>query len=255
MQRKFLKDMISIIAGIPGENIVDILDEKKYVNEFLIAKKLDITVNQVRNVLYKLSDQGIVSYIKKKDKRKGWYTFFWKLENLRTLELLESFFLKKIQDYQNQIKSRENKLFYVCNRCNIELTEETALAYNFICQECGSVFDIKDNSKLIKDLRRGLERTESDLAELKEELAKEKLKADKVVAKKIKVAEKDKIKEREVKKKERQKRLAIEKSMKESKSKDKSKKRKHKFSRSKFKSHTAHAPNKKLNKSKKKKKR
>jgi len=129
----------------------------------------------------------------------------WKLENLRTLELLESFFLKKIQDYQNQIKSRENKLFYVCNRCSIELTEETALAYNFICQECGSVFDIKDNSKLIKDLRRGVEKIESDLTELKEELAKEKLKADKVVAKKIKVAEKDKIKEREVKKKERQK--------------------------------------------------
>ena len=84
MQRKFLKDMISIIAGIPGENIVDILDEKKYVNEFLIAKKLDITVNQVRNVLYK----------EKRQKKRMVY-FFLEVRKSKNIRIVGIFFLEK----------------------------------------------------------------------------------------------------------------------------------------------------------------
>src|SRR3989344_4280146 len=112
MLKKFLRDVITLVAGKQAEKITDLLDSEKYINEFLIAKKLDITINQARNILYKLSDHGLVSSIRKKDKRKGWYTYFWKIEVLSSMVFLKNIFEKRIEQLSNQIKSREMKEFY-----------------------------------------------------------------------------------------------------------------------------------------------
>ena len=79
MQTKFLKSVVESLVNKQAVPIVDLLMEKKDLNEFLIAKKLGLTINQTRNILYKLSDYGLVSFIRKKDKRKGWYIYFWTL--------------------------------------------------------------------------------------------------------------------------------------------------------------------------------
>ena len=196
MQKNFLREVVSFIVGKTAEDIVDFLDGKKYINEFLIAKKLNLTVNQVRNLLYKLSYQGIVSYIKKKDKRKGWYTFFWRIEILKALELLERILLKRGEEIKHQIKSRELKLFYVCDKCGIEFSEETALVYDFTCQECGNVFNIKDNTQMLKDYHKSMHKTEEELKEVRKELAIEKEKIGKIEAKKAKREAKEKITKR-----------------------------------------------------------
>jgi len=95
MQKELIKNAIISVAGKQAEDLINYIDDKKYINEFLIAKKLGITVNQLRNILYKLSDEGMVSSIRKKDKRKGWYTYFWKIEVLKMLDFLKKKFWKK----------------------------------------------------------------------------------------------------------------------------------------------------------------
>ena len=55
MQVKLLHDLVEELAGVDTGRIVGILFDKKDVNEFLIAKKMELTINQVRNILYKLS--------------------------------------------------------------------------------------------------------------------------------------------------------------------------------------------------------
>ena len=49
-------EIVVSIAGKQAEEIVNLLDGEKYVNEFIIAKKLNLTINQTRNILYKISD-------------------------------------------------------------------------------------------------------------------------------------------------------------------------------------------------------
>ena len=190
MLKNLLKEVVSLIAGKQAEEIVDLLDTQNYINEFIIAKKLNLTINQTRNILYKVSDYGLVSSIRKKDKRKGWYTYFWKIEILKSLEFLKENLLKKIDNAEHQIKSRETKRFYSCERCHIELTEENALINNFTCSECGSILSLRDNTKLVKDLGRNKERLERDLKIVDEEILKEKGKEDKKKAKEIKKEEK-----------------------------------------------------------------
>jgi len=170
---------MTIVVGKQTEEIVDLLDPKKYINEFILAKKLDLTINQTRNILYKISDHGLVSSIRKKDKRKGWYTYFWKIEALKSLEFLKRNLNKKINQFNNQIKSRETKRFYVCERCGIEVSEENALLYNFTCNECGAIFTLKDNTKLIRDFKKHSERLKKDLELVNQEIGIEREKLEK----------------------------------------------------------------------------
>ena len=158
MLDKFLKEVFALTAGKQAESLVDILAGKKYINEFLIAKKLNLTINQTRNILYKISDSGLVSFIRKKDKRKGWYTYFWKIEIMKCLEFLKADITKKIDQIHHQIKSRETKEYYSCNTCTIEFNEENALLHDFACNECGGILSRKDNSGIIKEYNKNLER-------------------------------------------------------------------------------------------------
>ena len=183
MDKKLVKEAFVEVAGKQAETLVDFLDVKKYMNEFLIAKKLDLPINQTRNVLYKINEYGLVSSTRKKDKKKGWYTYSWKIEELKCLEFLKNLILKKMDQLKNQIKNRESKEFYVCERCHVEFNEENALIHDFTCPECGNLLERKDNTKLLKEFKKNLENYETILKTVEEEIGKEHV----VEAKKIRV--------------------------------------------------------------------
>jgi len=203
MLKKFLKEVVVIVVGRPVEEIVDLLDSKKHVNEFIIAKKMDITINQTRNILYKLSDSGLVSSIRKKDKRKGWYTYFWKIEIFKSLEFLRNTLEKRIDQLNHQIRSREIKQFYICERCNIEFNEENALLHDFTCNECGNIFSIRDNTKVLREFKKNLNKLEKELDFVEEEVKKEKEKIGKIKLKEIKKQEKLRLEKRKATRKKK----------------------------------------------------
>lgn len=170
MQIKLLHDLVEEMAGTDSGRIVEILFNKKDVNEFLIAKKMDLTINQVRNILYKLSADGLVSFIRKKDKRKGWYIYYWTLETEKCLVKLEQSLIKKIDDFKALLHSRETKRFYKCGSCGIEVGEEKALEHGFTCEECAEVYNLSDNSSNIRDIKAKITRTEKELKTIQDEI-------------------------------------------------------------------------------------
>lgn len=216
---------MSVVIGKQGEEVVNLLDTKKYINEFLIAKKLNITINQTRNILYKLSDSGLVSSTRKKDKKKGWYTYFWKIEVLKSLQFYRQILAKKIEQLQSFIKSRETKQFYACERCNVEYTEENALVHNFVCEECGSIFTLKDNRKFIENIKKDLDKLEKLAKSVDEEIQAEKDKIGKKREKENKKEEKEKKEARRVKLEAKRRKVKREKK-KEEKAKEKNKQKK-----------------------------
>src|SRR3989339_554721 len=202
MLDKFLREVVVIAVGKQAEGIVDLLNSKKYVNEFILAKKLNLTINQTRNILYKLSDHGLVSSTRKKDKKKGWYTYFWKIEVLKALEFLKDIMDKRLSQIGSQINSRETKQFYICERCNIEFNEENALLNDFTCNECGDIFTLKDNSKLLRELIRRMDKLKKELVLVDEEIAIESDKEEKIRLKEVVKVEKEASAKRAVKRAE-----------------------------------------------------
>jgi len=206
MQIKLLNDVVSEIAGKQASDILGLLIGKKDVNEFLIAKKINLTINQVRNILYKLANFNLVSFTRKKDRRKGWYTYFWTLDSEKSLELLADKLKKEIESLNQQLKSREMKRFYLCNTCKTEVGEETALLHNFACQECGEIYVLADKKKVMEDLAREinhLERQRQNVLGELEKLKEEKAKKIERAKKKVKKSKKKKKKVKKSKKKKK----------------------------------------------------
>ena len=170
MQVKLLHDLVEEMAGEGTGRIVDILFKKKDVNEFLIAKKMELTINQVRNILYKLSADNLVSFIRKKDKRKGWYIYYWTLNTEKCLAKLEGSLKEKIKFFEVALDSRETKRFYTCKSCDIEVGEEVALERGFSCEECADIYELSDNSRPIREVKARITRIKRNLVLIQGEL-------------------------------------------------------------------------------------
>ncbi len=224
MQVSLLKNVVSSIAGQQSSGIVDLLHDKKNVNEFLIAKKLKLTINQTRNILYKLADEGIVSFVRKKDKKKGgWYTYFWTLNAGRGLAKFREHLADEIESLQTKLNLKKTERFYHCANCNIESNEETALLYQYTCPECGEVLQLKDKGKEIEQFEKELAKAQEILKSVEQEIGIVSKKEDVVKARKQRAEAKKKAKERAIKKKKKQ----IELRRLKKKSKKKSKQNKH----------------------------
>lgn len=155
MLEKFLKEYVSIVAGSGTDKIVDVMFKKKNVNEFLIAKKLNMTINQTRNILYKLADSGLVRFMRKKDlKSGGWYTYFWTLDEHKCLVNYKVSITNEISVQETVLAARKTKQFYICKNCNIEVSDEQALLSDFTCAECGEVYSLKDSVEGIKEIEK-----------------------------------------------------------------------------------------------------
>jgi len=199
-QIELLKELVRSIVGKGTEVIVDIITPGKSVNEFKIADRLKLTINQTRNILYKLYNQNIVSFTRKKDEKKGWYIYFWTLDMQKSLERLIAFKKKELYDLEHQVSSKANKHFYICASDNIEFNEETAINHDFICPECGQLLQLATFDKKIAELNVHILKIKKELAEVEEELAKIKV-----------IKEKQLEKEREQQRKERLRKLKLKK--------------------------------------------
>jgi len=170
LQVKLLHDIVEEMAGEGTGRIAEILFKKKDVNEFLIAKRMELTINQVRNILYKLSAENLVSFVRKKDKRKGWYIYYWTLNIEKCLVKLESSLMGKIAGFEGVLNNRETKRFYVCKSCEIEVGEEKALEHGFSCEECANIYELSDNSRPIRESKSRIIRTKKNLSLIHKEL-------------------------------------------------------------------------------------
>jgi len=214
MQINILKTLTEELAGANSGEIIEILFSKKNVNEFLIAKKMNITINQVRNILYKLSAEGLVSFIRKKDKKKGWYIYYWTLDIEKSLEKIRRELIKKIEKHRQELEIRKSKRFYVCKTCNIEVGEETALEHGFTCNECADVYALSENESQIKEIKSKIAKDEKKLnlinTELEELSEKKQKKAKKESKKKPEKKQKKAKKESKKKPEKKQKKAKKE---------------------------------------------
>jgi transcription initiation factor TFIIE subunit alpha len=198
MQVELLKELVKTIAGKGTEEIVDILAKEKSVNEFKIAEKLKLTINQTRNILYKLYNQNIVSFTRKKDEKKGWYIYFWTLNAQKSLDRLLHFKKKELYDIEHQVKSKENKHFYVCPSDSLEFNEETAIQHDFICPECGQLLQLATFEKKITELNAQIDKVKKEMVVIESELEKIRIEREKQF-------EKEALKKKELKAKARAK--------------------------------------------------
>ena len=153
----YVTSLVQGIAGQKGVDLVFLIKDKQNVSEFKIAEKMGITVNEVRNILYRLQDKNIVSFTRKKDKKKGWYIYFWSFEWLKALDLLLKMKAEEQKELRAMVEGEKQQQFFVCpNKC-MRIGAEQALDSQFRCLECDAILVEEDTEKRMIKARKELE--------------------------------------------------------------------------------------------------
>tara|TARA_Y100000310_G_scaffold345160_1_gene462259 strand:+ start:2749 stop:3261 length:513 start_codon:yes stop_codon:yes gene_type:complete len=144
-------------------NLTTLLKGRKNVNEFKIAEKLELTINQVRNMLYRLQEYGLVSSIRKKDKKKGWYVYYWTFSDKETKSLILSSKMKRLTQLKEVYNLHENETHFICSNNCVRLNYQESLENNFKCEECGELLVEEDKEKVLKSIEIQIDKLEKEL--------------------------------------------------------------------------------------------
>ena len=146
--------LLKEIAGADTIPVVEYIMGKINVSEFKIAEKLEINVNQVRNMLYRLGQHNLVSSVRKKDKKKGWYIYYWTFHDNRAEALIVSYKKKKIERLKNLLLEEADTQYFVCPSNHLTMRFEDAMEYNFKCKECGKLLKEEDQKKKMDAIKK-----------------------------------------------------------------------------------------------------
>ena len=176
VSNKTIDEVIKEIAGEDVIPLVNLIKKKKNISEFKIAEMMNVNVNVVRNMLYRLYHNNLVSFVRKKDKKKGWYIYYWTFNMKRIGGLLEDIKRKKIDKLQERLEREKNNFFFSCQNGCIRLDFEKAMDYGFKCPECGSLMQQEDNTKRIKEIEEDIKKLSEGWEEKKKPKQKKKAK-------------------------------------------------------------------------------
>ncbi|MDD5587985.1 MAG: hypothetical protein PHD81_02650 [Candidatus Nanoarchaeia archaeon] len=160
---KEFKTLLTNLIGPEAVTVVDQLIKRKNVSEFTVAENLEMNINQFRSIIYKLDAYNLVSGTRKKDKKKGWYIYYWTFHPERLENLYWNIKLRKLKKLKERLAQESKTLFYVCpNKC-IRVNLHEGMEMNFRCPECNS---------LLKEDIPNIKKFEKEIKELEEELKK-----------------------------------------------------------------------------------
>jgi len=161
-----LDKLVTYVAGELGIEITKhIVEGKENVSEFLIAERMQMSINEVRQVLYRLQEQNLIHSTRKKDKKKGWYIYYWTFNFVEAKSLIGKLKENRINFLRKRLEMEDSNEFYTCTKKCIRMKYHDALEINFLCPECNKVMSIIDNKKQISTIQKELTILEQQMQE------------------------------------------------------------------------------------------
>lgn len=186
LTQKKIEEILLSLIGPEGSSLVQQLYGKENVSEFDLANKTKKDIKLIRRMLYTLYNHNVIGFIRKKDKQKGWYIYYWTIlpENVKF-----AYFKKKKEQllrFQEQLEAERKELFYICPGKCVRLNFDQAMEFEFHCPECGQLAS-QDSSEDKKEvLRKKIKDLEQELAEEKKVSKRRAKERKKIVKKKVK---------------------------------------------------------------------
>jgi transcription initiation factor TFIIE subunit alpha len=167
--------VVTELVGAHAMPIIEFLKGKEKISEFIVAEELNMEINETRNILYKLLEHNIVSFLRKKDKIKGWYICYWDFNPHMVPQLKYKLLVAKRDKLMDRLKAEESGQYYICKYACTRLTFEGAVEQNFKCTECGTIMQEQDNTRTKEFLRERISELDKQVkqAEPKRKIAHE----------------------------------------------------------------------------------
>lgn len=159
---KVIDEIVGQVIGEDSLAVVDFLKDKKNISEFIIAEKVKLDMQTTRNVLYRLHTHNIATYIRRKDRKKGWYISYWTFNRKRIKELIVELKKKRLDKLRDQLKKEEGNQnsFFICSKACARLDFDQATEFDFKCPECGSIMNMQENMRTIEHIKEKIKEIE-----------------------------------------------------------------------------------------------
>ena len=167
LSNKLVEEVVSGVAGEDVLPLVKALKNKKNVSEFVLAENIKQEINITRNMLYRLYDSNLVTFMRKKDKKKGWYIYYWTFNPKMIKYLAESLQKKKLEKLRERLAREKSGDFFTCQNQCIRLDFEQSTDFQFKCPECGELLNQEENSEKIKKIEKEIKQLEKDIKKIK----------------------------------------------------------------------------------------
>ena len=163
LSNKIIEATIAEVAGEDVLPIVHFLKNKKNISEFKIAEAIKKEINKTRNMLYRLHEANLVSFIRKKDKKKGWYIYYWTFKPKMIKHIIISLKKEKLAKLMDRITREKSSHFFICQNKCIRLDFDQAMNFEFKCPECGEIMNQEDNLENIRLIEEEIKNIKNEL--------------------------------------------------------------------------------------------
>ena len=132
-----------------------------------IASSTGLRINMVRKVLYDLFGKSLITGIRVKDERKGWFVYRWRSRREEVENFIEKQKKKIGERLQQRLDFENSSEFYHCgNEECPRVTFEDSLEAMFKCPSCGQVLNLKKNEKQKKAFTKKIDEIKKDTQQI-----------------------------------------------------------------------------------------
>ena len=129
-----------------------------------IASSTGLRINMVRKVLYDLFGKSLITGIRVKDERKGWFVYRWRSRRDEVENFIENQKKKISERLQHRLDYENSSEFYHCGNVDCSrVTFENALEAMFKCPSCGKILNLKKNEKSKKAYAKKIDEIKNDM--------------------------------------------------------------------------------------------
>ena len=130
-----------------------------------IASYTGLRINMVRKVLYDLFGKALITGVRVKDERKGWFVYRWRSRRDEVENFIENQKKKIAERLQQRLDYENSSQFYHCGNDDCQRqTFESSLEESFKCPSCGEILDLKKNEKSKKAFTKKIDEIKKDMA-------------------------------------------------------------------------------------------
>lgn len=164
---KYEDPFVRIAAMIGGDEYLKVarsLLKAKDATDEEIASSTGLRINMVRKVLYDLFGKSLITGIRVKDEKKGWFVYRWRTRKEEVESFIESQKKKIAERLQQRLDYESSSDFFHCgNRDCPRMIAVEALEYDYRCHSCGMIMDQKNNDKSKLAFAKKIEHIKADM--------------------------------------------------------------------------------------------
>jgi transcription initiation factor TFIIE subunit alpha len=162
IKKQLIEEVVKELVGEEALPIIFYLRGKKRISEFIIAEELDMEIHRTRNILYRLLEKNIVTFLRKKDRIKGWYICYWDFNEDIIPYLAEKIRKGKIEELKKRLGKEEGNYFYMCKNACVRMAFDKAIEFNFKCPECGELMNQQENQRTIEFIKQRIKELQKE---------------------------------------------------------------------------------------------